>query len=180
MTVRYGPNSIAVERLLEDLDHLHPGVVAALAVAGAGASGTAPDEPDVAARRDLRGRLRDVADRAGRLDAIRAVGDEVVAWASSTSHWFPAGVAAAGESTAEMAPRLAAAPIVLDAAYAVVLEDLLSDDELDLLLAPWDEVVGSPFGDRAADATGTDAGEGGDLGGGGVDDPAVGGEEGPA
>jgi hypothetical protein len=46
-----------------------------------------------------------------------------------------------------MGTRLAAAPIVLDAAYAVVLEDLLATWELALLLAPWEDVVGSPFGD---------------------------------
>ncbi len=53
-----------------------------------------------------------------------------------------------GESTAEIGPRMAAVPIVLDAAYAVVLVDLLAADEVDLLLAPWDDVVGSPFGER--------------------------------
>ena len=87
-------------------------------------------------------------ERAGRLDAIRAIGDEVAAWASSTTHWFPAGVAGSGESTAEIGPRMAAVPIVLDAAYAVILEDLLEDADVDLLLGPWEEVVGSPFGDR--------------------------------
>jgi hypothetical protein len=40
---------------------------------------------------------------------------------------------------------MAAVPIVLDAAYAVVLRDLLDAAELDLLLAPWEEIVGSPF-----------------------------------
>jgi hypothetical protein len=50
---------------------------------------------------------------------------------------------------------MAAVPIVLDAAYAAVLEDLLSDDELELLLGPWEEVVGSPFGAREG---GDDAG----------------------
>jgi hypothetical protein len=142
----YGPNTVAAERLLDDLDHLDPGAVAALAAAGGGSFGTADDDPDVAARADVRARLRDVARAGGRLHAIRAIGDEVASWASSTTHWFPAGVAGTGESTAEIAPRLAAAPIVLDAAYAVVLEDLLDDDELDLLLAPWEGVVGSPFG----------------------------------
>ena len=146
MSAPYGPNTIAAERLLDDLDHLHPGAIAALAAAGGGAFGTADDDPDIAARADLRTRLRDIAKAGGRLVAIRAIGDEVAAWASSTTHWFPAGVAGSGESTSEIAPRIAAAPIVLDAAYAVVLEDLLADDELDLLLAPWEEVVGSPFG----------------------------------
>jgi hypothetical protein len=155
VSATYGPNTIAAERLLEDLDHLHPGAIAALAAAGGGAFGTADDDPDVAARADLRSRLREIARAGGRLGAIRAIGDEVAAWASSTTHWFPAGVAGAGESTSEIAPRIAAAPIVLDAAYAVVLEDLLADDELDLLLTPWEEVVGSPFGhERDEDARG--------------------------
>ncbi|MFH1475564.1 MAG: hypothetical protein ABIG85_06870 [Chloroflexota bacterium] len=148
MKAPYGPNSIVAERLLDDLDHLHPGAVAALAAAGGGDTGTADDDSDVAARADLRARLRDIAKSGGRLSAIRAIGDEVAAWASSTTHWFPAGVAATGDSTKEIGPRMAAVPIVLDAAYAVVLEDLLSDDELDLLLAPWEEVVGSHLGDR--------------------------------
>ncbi len=150
MSGTYGPNSVAAERLLDDLDHLHPGAVAALAAAGGGTVGTAPDDPDLAARAELRTRLREIARLGRRLEAVRAVGDEVAAWASSTTHWFPAGVAATGDSTKEIGPRMAAVPIVLDAAYAVVLEDLLSDDELDLLLAPWEEVVGSPFGDRGA------------------------------
>jgi hypothetical protein len=145
---RFGPNSVAAERLLGDLDHLHPGAIAALAAAGGGAFGTAADDPDVATRAALRGRLREIARFGGRLDAIRAIGNEVEAWASSTTHWFPAGVAGSGESTAEIGPRMAAVPIVLDAAYAVVLVDLLADDEVDLLLAPWDDVVGSPFGER--------------------------------
>jgi hypothetical protein len=145
---RFGPNSVAAERLLGDLDHLHPGAIAALAAAGGGAFGTADNDPDVASRADLRARLREIASSGGRLDAIRAIGDEVASWASSTTHWFPAGVAGSGESTAEIGPRMAAVPIVLDAAYGVVLEDLLDAAELDLLLAPWEEVVGSPFGDR--------------------------------
>jgi hypothetical protein len=143
---RFGPRSAAAERLLKDLDHLDPGAVAALAAAGGGVTGTAPDDPDVAARDELRGRLREIARQGNRLDAVRAIGDEVAEWASSTAHWFPAGVAATGDSTKEIGPRMAAIPIVLDAAYAVVLEDLLADWELDLLMAPWELVVGSPFG----------------------------------
>jgi len=155
---RFGPSSVAAERLLDDLDHLHPGAIAALAAAGGGSFGTAADDPGVAARADLRGRLRDVAKAAGRLEAVRAIGDEIAAWASSTTHWFPAGVAGSGESTSEIGPRMAAVPIVLDAAYAVVLEDQLDDEELDLLLGPWEEVVGSPFGERQdADRRGSDA-----------------------
>ena len=118
----------------------------------------------------MRTRLREIARRARRLEAVRAVGDEVAAWASSTTHWFPAGVAATGDSTKEIGPRMAAVPVVLDAAYAVVLEDLLSDDELDLLMAPWEEVVGSPFGDRPV---GDDLAAGAGAGDDDVDDAAV-------
>lgn len=144
---RYGPNSDAAEGLLDELGHLDPGTVAALAAAGGGTVGTAEDDPDVAARRELRGRLREIARMGGRLAAVRAIGDEIAAWAASTTHWLPAGVAGTPDSTREMGPRLAAVPFLLDAAYAVVLEDLLADWELDLLLAPWEHVVGSPFGD---------------------------------
>ena len=145
MKTRFGPNSVVAKRLLDDLEHLPPGAIAALAAAGGGTFGTADDDPDVAARADLRTRLREIATFGGRLDAVRAIGDEVEAWASSTTHWFPAGVAGSSESTAEIGPRMAAVPVVLDAAYAVVLEDLLDAAELDLLLGPWEEVVGSPF-----------------------------------
>ena len=159
----YGPNTTATERLLDDLEHLDPGAVAALAAAGGGVTGTAPDDPDVGARVGVRGRLREIAERGGRLDAIRAVGDEVASWASSTSHWFPAGVAGTPDSRKEIGPRVAAVPIVLDAAYAVVLEDLLADWELDLLLGPWEDVVGSPFAEGAGrdGAAADDAGRGG-------------------
>ncbi len=148
MSGPYGPNTVAAERLLDDLDHLPAGAVSALAAAGGDSIETTDDNPVQAARAELRSRLREIARSAGRLGAVRAIGDEVAAWAASTTHWFPAGVAAGGESTAEMSPRVAAVPMVLDAAYAVVLEDLLEDDELDVLLGPWEEVVGSPFGER--------------------------------
>jgi hypothetical protein len=145
---RYGPNFVAAERLLDDLDHLDPGAVAALAAAGGGSTGVADDDPEVAARLEVRGRLRDIAERARRLAAIRAIGDEVAAWASSASHWFPAGIGGTQDATAQLGPRMAAVPYVLDAAYAVVLRDQLHEDEADLLLGPWDEVVGSPFDER--------------------------------
>jgi hypothetical protein len=150
VNARFGPNSVAAKRLLEDLKHLPPGAIAALAAAGGGIFGTADDDPDMASRASLRTRLRDISAAGGRLDAIRAIGNEVEAWASSTTHWFPAGVAGSSESTAEIGPRMAAVPTVLDAAYAVVLRDLLDAAELDLLLAPWEEVVGSPFEDEPA------------------------------
>jgi hypothetical protein len=151
MAAQYGPNSGAAERLLDDLERLPRPAIAALAAAGGGELGTAADDPQVAARAEVRSRLREIAVRGGRLPAIRAIGDEVASWASSVTHWFPAGVLGVLDSTDDIDPRVAAVPVVLDAAYAVVLEDLLEDDELDVLMAPWEEVVGSPFGERRAD-----------------------------
>jgi hypothetical protein len=160
VSARFGPNSISAKRLLDDLDHLSPGAVVALAAAGGGTLVADEGEADVDARAELRARLREIARRGGRLDAVRAVGDEVASWASSTTHWFPAGVAGALDSTKEIGPRMAAVPTVLDAAYGVVLEDLLSDEELDLLLGPWSDVVGSPFDDgrRVSDGDTDDEG----------------------
>jgi hypothetical protein len=145
---RYGPNSAAAERLLDDLDRLDPGAVAALTAAGGGTTGLAADDPAAAARVELRSRLREIARSARRLEAIRAIGDEVAAWASSASSWFPAGIAGTQDAAAQIGPRMAVVPFVLDAAYAVILRDQLRDDEADRLLGPWDEVVGSPFEER--------------------------------
>lgn len=160
MTARYGPNSAAARRLLDDLDHLPHGAVVALSAAGSGMPVAGGGEPGIDARAELRGRLREIARHGGRLEAVRAIGDDVAAWASSTTHWFPAGVAGALDSTREMGPRMAAAPTVLDAGYGVVLEDLLSDDELELLLGPWEDVVGSPFDDGRPGEGDRDPGEG--------------------
>jgi hypothetical protein len=44
-----------------------------------------------------------------------------------------------------MGPRLAALPVVLDAAYGVVLADQLREAELTILLGPWRDIAGDPF-----------------------------------
>ena len=65
-----GPNSVAAERLLDDLDHLHPGAIAALAAAGGGSFGTAEDDPDV------RGARRAAGAPARRSRGVRAPGGD--------------------------------------------------------------------------------------------------------
>ena len=143
---RVRADTIAAERLLEDLDHLHPGAIAALAAAGGGAFGTAADDPDVAARAECGRACGEspssavASTRSGR-SATRLRRGPRARRTGSPRAWR------AGERTAEIGPRIAAVPNVLDAAYAVVLVDLLDDDEVDLLLTPWDDVVGSPFGE---------------------------------
>ena len=141
----FGPQSAAADRFLEALDRLDIPETVALAAAGGGRVGTDPLDPQVLARAELRLELREIARRAGRLDAVRAIGREVERWAGSTQTWIPAGVAATGDSTATLGPRFAALQFVLDAAYGVVLADQLRAAELELLLGPWRDLAGDPF-----------------------------------
>jgi hypothetical protein len=138
---RFGPNTVAAERLLAALNRL--GTPEAMALASA-AGGNLEDH---AARQTVRDALPIIARGAHRMDPIRAIGAEVERWATSVRHWFPAGVAGGSESRAEMEPRLSAVRAVLDAAYAVVLADQLRPDKIELLLGPWLDVVGDPFSD---------------------------------
>jgi len=142
VNARFGPRSEAAARLLDDLDRLDPGTVAALAAAGGGTTGVADDDPEAAARAELRGRLREIARHAGLLEAVRTIGDEVARWASRPSSFFPAGVGGTLVASEQIEPRIAALPFVLDAAYGTVLEGELTAEELDLLVGPWTEVVG--------------------------------------
>jgi hypothetical protein len=93
---------------------------------------------------------------------LRAVGDEIADWASSLVHWFPAGIAGGSEARSEISPRMAALPVVLDAAYATVMEDLLTEEETDLLCAAWDEIV--PDADEVEVAGPGDGGTAGEAG----------------
>ncbi|MDR3544316.1 MAG: hypothetical protein P4L30_00935 [Candidatus Limnocylindrales bacterium] len=141
----YGPQDAAADRFLELLDRLDTPDVVALGAAGGGVVGTDALDPQVIARAELRRELREIARRAGRLDAVRAIGGEVERWAGSARHWFPAGVAGTLESTTSLGPRMAALPVVLDAAYGIVLADQLREAELAILLGPWRDIAGDPF-----------------------------------
>ena len=140
----FGPQGDAADRFLEALDRLDMPEIVALGAAGGGV-GTDPLDPQVLARAELRTELREIARRASRLDAVRAIGQRVERWAGSAQHWFPAGVAGTSELATSLPPRLAALPVVLDAAYAVVLADQLREAELALLLEPWRDLAGDPF-----------------------------------
>ena len=141
----FGPQGAAASRFLDALDRLDTPEIVALGAAGGGVVGTDALDPQVIARTELRRELREIARRAHRLDAVRAIGGEVERWAGSAHHWFPTGVAGTGEVAASIGPRLAALPIVLDAAYGVVLADQLREAELGLLLGPWRDLAGDPF-----------------------------------
>lgn len=153
---RFGPNADDVLDLLEQLDRLSTAEVLCLAAAGAALTGDrgpgelpiTQSDPRLAA---ARGHMRRLAEAHGRMSALRAVGDEIADWASSLAHWFPAGVAGGSEARSEMSPRMAALPVVLDAAYATVMEDLLPEEETSLLCAAWDEMVPDVDEQAAAD-----------------------------
>jgi hypothetical protein len=150
---RFGPNADDVVDFLEQVERLSTAEILALAAAGAALVGDrGPAEPPVAEPdprlAEARARTRRLAETHDRTSALRAVGDEIAHWATSLAHWFPAGVAAGSEARSEIPPRMAALPVVLDAAYATVMEDLLTEDEADLLCAAWDEIV--PDGDEQA------------------------------
>jgi hypothetical protein len=158
----FGPQSDAADRFLESLDRLDTPAIVALGAAGGGVVGTDDLDPQVRARAELRTELREIARRAGRLDAIRAIGQRVERWAGSAQTWFPAGVAGSSELSTSLPPRLAALPVVLDAAYGIVLADQLREAELALLLEPWRDLAGDPFSPgerfRSADDDGGEPG----------------------
>lgn len=170
----FGPQSDAADRFLESLDRLDTPAIVALGAAGGGVVGTDDLDPQVQAR----AKLREIARRAGRLDAIRAIGQQVERWAGSAQTWFPAGVAGTSELSTSLPPRLAALPVVLDAAYGIVLADQLREAELALLLEPWRDLAGDPFspGDRFRSADDHPGGPDADDQPGAVDQPAAGDE----
>ena len=141
----FGPQGDAADRFLEALDRLDIPEIVALGAAGGGVVGTDPLDPQVLARAELRLELREIARRAGRLEAVRAIGQRVERWAGSAQHWFPAGIVGGSEDAATLGPRVAALPVVLDAAYGVVLADQRREAELALLLEPWRDLAGDPF-----------------------------------
>ncbi len=70
----FGPQGDAADRFLEALDRLDTPAIVALGAAGGGVVGTDDLDPQVLARTELRTELREIARRAGRLDAVRAIG----------------------------------------------------------------------------------------------------------
>jgi hypothetical protein len=164
----FGPQGDAADRFLEALDRLDTPAIVALGAAGGGVVGTDDLDPQVHARAELRTELREIARRAGRLDAIRAIGQRVEGWAGSAQTWFPAGVAGTSELSTSLPPRLAALPVVLDAAYGIVLADQLREAELALLLEPWRDLAGDPFSPGERFRSADDGGEPG-----GKDEPGT-------
>jgi hypothetical protein len=132
----------ASKSFLIELDHLSDADVAVLGSAGAIDYG----DTEIEVRDRVREELAGIAEWSGRLDACRAMSDAVERWATSVRHWLPAGVGGTAQARGQIPARAAAARFVLDAAYAVVLGDLLQPGEAELLLRPWHDVHGARHG----------------------------------
>ena len=130
MKNEFGPNQDAVDQLLERLERVDHGQALFLASFGA-------DDPS---RHRARGALREAARTASRERQLKAAQDEVTRWVNT---WFSGGIEISGY-TRDITPAQAAvgaAPMVLDAIGALVMRDLISTDDLELLTGPWQELV---------------------------------------
>ena len=130
MKNEFGPNQDAVDQLLERLERVDHGQALFLASHGGGDS----------ARDQARRGLREAARTAGRERQLKAAQDEVTRWVNT---WFSGGIEISGY-TRDITPAQAAvgaAPLVLDAIGGLVMRDLISTDDLELLLEPWQELV---------------------------------------
>jgi hypothetical protein len=132
----------ASKHFLIELDHLSDADVAVLGSAGTIDYG----DTEIEVRDRVREGLPGIAEWSGRLDSCRAMSDGVERWATSVRHWLPAGVGGTAQARGQIPARAAAVRVVLDAAYAVVLGDLLQPGEAELLLRPWRDVHGARHG----------------------------------
>jgi hypothetical protein len=122
----FGPNQDRVDGVLERLDVITHEMAMFL--------GTF--DPDAPERRHARDAMRRAAATGGREPAIRAAQREVEAW---VNRWFAGGpmIAGYGRDTTPAEAGARAAPAILDAVGATVVADLLREDDLDVLTAPW-------------------------------------------
>ena len=125
----FGPNQEAVDALLVRLESVTQ--VEAMLLAGMTA-----DEPE---RHQARQAVLDAAHRAGRERELKRAQDEVRDWVNS---WFTGGpqIAGYGRDVSPGEAAVAAAPAVLDAIGALVVRDLLTPEQVEVLTGPWNEL----------------------------------------
>jgi hypothetical protein len=131
MTNEFGPNQVSVDALLERLEKLDHGEALFLA-------GLATQAPE---RDPARRAMVEAAQRGGREREMRAAQAEVTRWVNT---WFSGGfeVAGYGRDITPAQAAVDAAPVVLDAIGALVVGDLLSTDDYEALMGPWQELTG--------------------------------------
>ena len=125
----FGPNQDAVDALLMRLES----VTQVEAMLLAGISG---DDPE---RHLARQAMLDAAHRAGRERELKAAQGEVQDWVNS---WFTGGpqISGYGRDVSPGEAAVAAAPAVLDAIGALVVRDLLTREQVEVLTGPWNEL----------------------------------------
>ncbi len=133
MTKEFGPNQDRVDALLARLETVDQPQAMYLASFG-------QDDPE---RRRARQAMLEAAHRGGREKPLRAAQDEVRRWVNT---WFSGGpqLAAYGRDITPAEAAVDAAPVVLDAVGALVVSDLLSDQNLETLTEPWRELLAGP------------------------------------
>jgi hypothetical protein len=126
----FGLNQAAVDALLMRLESVTQ--VEAMLVASITA-----DDPE---RHRARQAMLDAAHRGGRERELKRAQDEVRDWVNS---WFTGGpqIAGYGRDVSPGENAVAAAPAVLDAIGALVVRDLMTSEEVEVLTGPWNELV---------------------------------------
>jgi hypothetical protein len=125
----FGPNQDEVDAFLERLETVDQGQALFLA-------GLASDD---GARHAAREAMREAARRGGREAAVDRAQQEVTRWVNT---WFSGGFQLSGYGR-DITPAQAAvdaAPVVLDAISALVVRDLLTQDDFEILIGPWREL----------------------------------------
>ena len=131
MNNEFGPNQDEVDRLLERLETVDQSQAMFLA-------SLADDDPE---RRRARQAVLEAARAAKRERELKAAQAEVTQWVNM---WFTGGfqISGYGRDVSPAQAAVNAAPVVLDAIGALVMRDRLSPEEVDLLTAPWRELLG--------------------------------------
>jgi len=134
----FGPNQDEVDGLLERLETVDQ--VQAMLLGS-----LAEDDPQ---RHRARQAMLEAARRSGREQALQRAQDEVQRWVNT---WFSGGfqIAGYGRDVSPAEAAVTAAPVVLDAIGALVVRDLLSEEEVETLTHPWNELAeGASSGER--------------------------------
>ena len=126
----FGPNQDAVDALLVRLET----VTQMQAMLLAGISGDNPE------RHRARQAMLNAARRGHREQQLKRAQEEVEDWVNS---WFTGGpqLTGYGRDVSPGENAAAAAPAVLDAISALVVRDLLTTEQVEILTGPWNEVV---------------------------------------
>lgn len=130
MKNEFGPNQDEVDRLLERLETVDQSQAMFLA-------SLSGDDPE---RRRAREAVLDAARAAKRERELKAAQAEVTQWVNM---WFTGGfqISGYGRDVSPAQAAVNAAPVVLDAIGALVMRDRLAAEDVDLLTAPWRELV---------------------------------------